>query len=176
MLREFGRDAALGLLDFVKTGDQLRAAEDYLHRAIPITRAMGVRVVAHPSGFAVEAPVALNYNHLHTAFGGSIAAVATLAGYVFLWFELHDANAHVLIRDSAIRYMRPVRETITAVCAPVASNIVGEFRRAIAERRKARLHLRVRVEDGGEAAAEFEATFVALRAASASTRDIGAQR
>ncbi|MEY2577213.1 MAG: hypothetical protein QOI49_37, partial [Verrucomicrobiota bacterium] len=43
---------------------------------------MGVRVVANDeSGFVIEAPVAFNSNHLRTAFGGSINAVATLAAY-----------------------------------------------------------------------------------------------
>jgi thioesterase domain-containing protein len=62
--------------------DRLRAAEKFLHEQIPITRAMGLRVVANDgNGFVVEAPVALNSNHLRTAFGGSINAVATLAAY-----------------------------------------------------------------------------------------------
>ena len=52
---------------------------------------MGVRVVAHDeNGFIVEAPVALNSNHLRTAFGGSINAVATLAAYGLLWLELRE--------------------------------------------------------------------------------------
>ena len=78
---------------------------------------MGLRVVAHgASGFVVEAPVALNSNHLRTAFGGSINAVATLAAYGFLWLELNDAAAHVVVAESSIRFLRPVRETIRAIC------------------------------------------------------------
>ena len=66
-------------------------AEQYFHQQIPITRAMGVRVVAHDeSQFVVEAPVTLNFNHLGTAFGGSINAVATLAAYGLLWLELRE--------------------------------------------------------------------------------------
>jgi hypothetical protein len=43
-------------------------AEEYFHQQIPITRAMGVRVVVHNENeFIVEAPVALNSNHLGTA-------------------------------------------------------------------------------------------------------------
>src|ERR1043166_4799497 len=68
----------------------LREAENFLHEKIPITRAMGIRVISSGNEFAIEAPVALNFNHLGTGFGGSINAVATLAGYVFLWIELHE--------------------------------------------------------------------------------------
>src|SRR3979490_546046 len=90
---------------------------------------MGVRVVAHDdSGFVVEAPVALNSNHLRTAFGGSINAVATLAAYGFLWLELDDASAHVVVAESSIRFLRPVRETIRAICLQPAPNQLTAFR------------------------------------------------
>ena len=93
----------------------LRQAQAFFHEQIPITRAMGVRVVANDeNGFVIEAPVALNSNHLRTAFGGSINAVATLAAYGFLWLELNEAAAHVVVAESSIRFLRPVRETIRA--------------------------------------------------------------
>ena len=92
-------------------------AERYFHQQIPITRAMGVRVVAHDeNGFVIEAPVALNSNHLRTAFGGSINSVATLAAYGLLWLELRQPAAHVVVAESSIRFLRPVRDTIRAIC------------------------------------------------------------
>src|SRR3979409_2110962 len=94
----------------------LLEAEKYFHEQIPITRAMGVRVVANDeNGFVIEAPVALNSNYLRTAFGGSINAVATLAAYGFLWLELNDASAHVVVAESSIRFLQPVCETIRAL-------------------------------------------------------------
>jgi thioesterase domain-containing protein len=144
---------------------RLRDAEKFLHEQIPITRAMGLRVVANDeNGFTVEAPVALNSNHLRTAFGGSINAVATLAAYGFLWMELNEAAAHVVVAESSIRFLRPVRETIRATCArPDASTLVA-FRSQFAEKRKARIRLRVNVTEAGETAAEFEGRFVARTA------------
>src|SRR3954467_1536769 len=116
----------------------LREAEKFLHEQIPITRAMGLRVVANDeNGFTVEAPVALNSNHLRTAFGGSINAVATLAAYGFLWMELNDAAAHVVVAESSIRFLRPVRETIRATCPRPDENILTEFRRDFTENGKA---------------------------------------
>ncbi len=142
---------------------ELRAAEEFFHRQIPLTRAMGVRVTADDErGFSVEAPVALNYNHLHTAFGGSINAVATLAGYGLLWMELRETTAHLLIAGSAIRFLRPVRETISATCVRPAAEKLASFQATLRETGKARIALRVRVEENGEAAAEFQATFVAV--------------
>src|SRR6478672_5524779 len=137
-------------------------AEKFLHEQIPITRAMGLRVVANDeNGFTVEAPVALNSNHLRTAFGGSINAVATLAGYGFLWMELNEAAAHVVVAESSIRFLKPVRETIRATCVRPDPGSLATFRNQFSEKRKARINLRVHVTEAGEIAAEFEGRFVA---------------
>jgi thioesterase domain-containing protein len=153
----------------MKTSDRLRAAEEFFHARIPLTRTMGVRVVPDQEhAFALEAPVALNSNHLQTAFGGSIAAVATLAGYGFLWLELGgDSAAHVLVRESTIRYLRPVRETIRAVCVRPVAEEIERFRATLQAKGKARVTLHVRVEENGAIAAELDGTFVAVQAAAA---------
>jgi thioesterase domain-containing protein len=142
----------------------LEEAEKFLHEQIPITRAMGLRVIAHDAtGFTVEAPVALNSNHLRTAFGGSINAVATLAAYGFLWMELKDAAVHVVVAESSIRFLRPVRETIRATCPRPDPDVLSDFRRHFSDRGKARITLQVKVAEAGETAAEFEGRFVAQR-------------
>lgn len=147
------------------TESALRQAQAYFHEEIPITRAMGVRVVANDeSGFVIEAPVAFNSNHLRTAFGGSINAVATLAAYGFLWLELNDASVHVVVAESSIRFLRPVRETIRAVCLRPAAEELAAFRSQFKAKGKARITLRVNVIEGGETAAEFEGSFVARTA------------
>ena len=136
-------------------------AEKYLHEQIPITRAMGVRVMAHNEReFVVEAPVALNSNHLRTAFGGSINAVATLAAYGLLWLELREHAVHVVVAESWIRFLRPVRETIRATCLRPGPKEWATFEARFADKGKARIALRVNVAEKGETAAEFEGTFV----------------
>jgi thioesterase domain-containing protein len=142
--------------------DRLRAAEQFLHEQIPLTRAMGVRVVSHDdNGVAIEAPVSLNSNHLRTAFGGSINAVATLAAYGLLWLELDDPAVHVVVAESSIRFLRPVRETIRAICARPGPDEWKAFRAEFERAGKARLKLRVKVVETEQTAAEFEGTFVA---------------
>ena len=123
---------------------------------------MGVRVVTHAAdGFAIEAPVALNSNHLRTGFGGSINAVATLAAYGFLWVELRDPAVHVVVAESSIRFLRPVRTMIHAVCARPLPEEWDAFQTRFAEKGKARITLRVNVAEEGEIAAEFEGVFLA---------------
>ncbi len=141
-------------------------AEKYFHQQIPITRAMGVRVVAHDENqFVVEAPVTLNSNHLGTAFGGSINAVATLAAYGLLWLELREQAAHVVVAESSIRFLQPVRETIRAICLRPNQDEWAAFRTRFAEKGKARLKLRVNVVEDGQVTAAFEGTFVAQKTA-----------
>lgn len=139
-------------------------AEQYFHQQIPITRAMGVRVVADDeNGFVIEAPVALNSNHLRTAFGGSINAVATLAAYGLLWLKLEQPAAHVVVAESSIRFLRPVRETIRAICLHPEPADWAAFQTRFAEKGKARINLRVNVVEHGQTAAEFAGIFVAQK-------------
>jgi thioesterase domain-containing protein len=148
----------------LKNDDQLRSAEEFLHARIPPTRAMGLRIVANDeAGVAVAAPVALNSNHLDTAFGGSINAVATIAAYALLWLELCDEAADLVIRHSSIRFLRPIRDTISATCARPDAAELTAFKVRLRATGKARIALRVQVRENGALAAELQATFVALR-------------
>ncbi len=144
--------------------NSLFQAETFLHERIPLTRAMGLRVVPDAaSGFAIEAPVDRNSNHLQTAFGGSINAIATLAGYALLWLELRDEIAHVVIASSTIRFLRPVREMIRAICLRPSEGALEQFKSALRTDGKARMTLSVHVDEDGARAAEFQARFVARR-------------
>ncbi len=140
----------------------MREAEDFLHSRIPLTQAMGLRVLpSEEEGFTVEAPVALNSNHLQTAFGGSINAVATLAAYGFLWLELRGTAADVVIRESTIRFRAPIRDQIRAFCPRPTPAVLAAFLDTLQTTGKARLQLAVQVVEDRHVAAEFKATFVA---------------
>lgn len=143
--------------------EPLVAAERFLHEQIPLTLTMGLRVIAQEAGrFALEAPVTPNRNHLHTAFGGSINALAILAGYGLLWLELRDTAAHVVVAQSSMRFLHPVRETIRALCEPPAPWEIAELKATLRAKGKARITLRVRVEENGMLAAALEGVFVAI--------------
>ncbi|HEY5954583.1 MAG TPA: YiiD C-terminal domain-containing protein [Terrimicrobiaceae bacterium] len=145
-------------------GDKLRETEEFFYRQIPITRAMGVRVTGYDGNeLTLAAPVALNHNHLGTAFGGSLSAIATLAGYGLLWLELDDKNCHLVIRRSSLAFNRPVRREIIAICHRPRPEELAAFKATFAERRKARIDLKATIEEDGVVAVEFSGTFVALR-------------
>src|SRR5476649_1974502 len=89
--------------------------ERFLHEQIPLTAAMGVRVTeCDDAHLVLTAPLGPNRNHLQTAFGGSLHALATLSGYGLLWWLLRKPQAHIVIRESTIQYERPVRDTLRA--------------------------------------------------------------
>src|SRR5581483_6434170 len=63
--------------------------EQYLHRHIPLSAAMGVRVrAASPERVELAAPLAPNINHHETLFGGSGAAIATLSAWTLVNIRL----------------------------------------------------------------------------------------
>lgn len=146
------------------TEDRLRALEATLHREIPLTRAMGVTVVrCDARGLMLAAPLAANLNHKKTAFGGSLAALATLAGWGLLQLLLHDhAPATVVIRDSAVRYLRPVTQDIEATSPLPPAPELERFLRMFERRGMARIELVATIPAGSEEAVQFRGGFVAL--------------
>lgn len=141
----------------------LRETENFLRAQIPITRAMGVGVESHDeTRLVLTAPLELNHNHLGTAFGGSLSAIATLAGYGLLWLKLGDRSAHIVIRDSSIHYRHPVRGTIRAVCQSPDEAALAAFKSRFREKGRARIGLKVVIVEDDKVCVEFEGVYVAL--------------
>lgn len=141
-----------------------KQTQELLHAKIPLTRAMGVRVEDYDGArLVLSAPLKANVNHLGTAFGGSLHALAVLSGYSLLWLELRDAECHIVIRESSVSYDRPVRGELRAVCVRPEAEALAEFRQTFHDQGKARIALAATIEDGGVACVRFRGTFVALR-------------
>lgn len=139
-------------------------AEGFLHEKIPLSHSMGVRVErCDASEVTLTAPLEPNHNHLGTAFGGSLAALATLAGYTFLWAELGDPAVHIVIRRSELDYLRPVRGVLRASCQRPEESGLARFRDAFAKTGKARISLEVTVTEEDEPCLQFRGVFVAIR-------------
>lgn len=142
----------------------IAATERFLHEQIPLSAAMGVRVEAFDKErLILSAPLEPNHNHLGTAFGGSLAVLATLAGYGLLWLELGDRDCHIVIRRSSISYERPVRGRLRAICRQPDEAELAGFKDAFLKKGKARIQLQVTIEEDDEVCVLFEGTFVAIR-------------
>lgn len=142
----------------------LAETERFLHKKIPLSLAMGVRVESfEDNALIVTAPLEPNHNHLGTAFGGSLSAIAMLAGYGMLWLEIKDRDCHIVVRSSTIDYRRPVRGQLRAVCHRPGESELGHLREMFLKKGKARIHLQVDVVEDGEVCVAFEGVYVVLR-------------
>jgi len=141
-----------------------REMEELFYDKMPITRAMGVRVEEYDGRrLVLTAPLRENANHLGTAFGGSLHALAVLSGYGLLWLELRDTESDIVIRDSSISYDRPVRGDLRAACVRPEEKTLDAFKRRFHHKGLARIVLTATIDDAGVTAVRFRGTFVALR-------------
>ena len=146
----------------------LKAAEveHYLHRHIPISAMMGVRVAAcDPTGVILRAPLAPNINHRATVFGGSASAVAILAAWTQLHFTLRQAGIaeRIVIQRNQIEYLAPIVGDFEAVCpalpAPALARLLKMFHRL----GRARTGMTVELRCADQVVARFHGDYVAVR-------------
>src|SRR5580698_8031787 len=131
------------------------ALELFLHEMIPLAKAMGVGVeVSDDRALVLTAPKEQNKNSLNTAFGGSLVALATLAGYGVVW---------ELMKESRAAYRRPVIGDLRAICERPAQAAIAEFKEALARYGKAKLKLRASIVEDGNVAVDVQAAFVVSR-------------
>jgi thioesterase domain-containing protein len=140
--------------------------EKFLHAKIPLTAAMGIRVIeTGPRQLVLEAPLEPNVNHLGSVFGGALHTLPTLACYAALWTLLVEGgvDGHVIVKKSHAHYRQPVRGTFRAVCQRPPPDIARDFVDDLRRFKKARMDLESLVEDtGGKPAVEFHGSFVAV--------------
>jgi thioesterase domain-containing protein len=140
--------------------------ENFLHAKIPLSKAMGIRVVeTGPQRLVLEAPLEPNVNHLGTAFGGSLHALPTLACYAALWTLLRErgVDSHVVVKRSSANYRAPVKGTLRAVCVRPSPDEAEGFMADLRRNKKARMDLAAIVEGvNGKPAVEFTGSFVAF--------------
>jgi thioesterase domain-containing protein len=150
----------------------LQELEQYLHRTIPLSRAMQVTVLElSDERVTLAAPLAPNVNHRGTVFGGSACTLATLAAWSLLHWRLKDwlpATSVVLQRNS-MNYERPVAGDFSARASLAPGALWQLFLRTLERRGRARISMSARLFWGELAAGDFIGEFVALTEAAAST-------
>lgn len=139
--------------------------EQYLHRHIPLSKAMQVSVVeASDDSVAIAAPLAPNINHRETVFGGSASAVAILAAWALLHLRLQRAGitTRLVIQRNEMNYDLPVTDAFVARSSLAAPREWQRFTALLARRGKARISVSAILEQEGRAVARFTGDFVAL--------------
>lgn len=145
--------------------ERTRAVEAYLHEHIPLSAALGARVLAaDPSGVTLSAPLEPNLNHRQTGFGGSISALSILAGWTFLHVTVRPqvAGGNIVIQRSEIEFLRPVASSFEALCLPPDGPAWQGFLDSLTRKRRGRIRLGVRVVAAGELVALFRGQYVVV--------------
>jgi len=138
--------------------------EHYLHRHIPLTAAMGVRVkIAMPARVELTAPLAPNINHHETVFGGSASALATLSAWTLVHIGLRHAgvDAATVIQRNVMSYEEPIRGDFSALCTLTDDDAWQRFLRTLARRGRGRITMNAHLRFDERQVGSFEGDFVA---------------
>jgi thioesterase domain-containing protein len=145
--------------------DRATVLQEYLHGRIPISAAMGVRVLeASPESVVLAAPIEPNVNHRETVFGGSAAAVATLAAWAVLHLALQAQGRAVrlVIQRSVMDFERPIPGGFTATASRPSAADWSRFEHSLSRRNKARISVRSELFLDQLRVASFAGDFVAI--------------
>jgi thioesterase domain-containing protein len=140
--------------------------QHYLHKHIPLTVAMGVRVkIAMPGRVELAAPLAPNINHHDTVFGGSASALATLSAWTLVHVGLRQANveAVIVIQRNVMSYEEPIHGDFSAVCTLIDDSAWQRFLKTLERRGRGRITMNAHLLFDGRQVASFEGDFVALK-------------
>ncbi len=134
------------------------------HRDIALTQHMGLQVDEYSDiGLVLSAPLARNLNHKQTAFGGSLNSLVTLAGWGMVYLVLKEMGreAHIIIQESEISYLRPVTDDFQAICPPAQDEALHKFQRMIRKKNIGRITLPCFIYHEKELAVSFQGSYVA---------------
>ncbi len=141
------------------------ALADYLHKHIPLSRAMDVSVVnASADEVAFDAPLGPNINVHGTMFGGSAAVLGLLAAWSVLHLRLEAEGIanQLVIHRTEMEYLKPIAGTVRAVARLNGGADLAGFLNTLERRGKARLKVAAELWFGGEIVARLIGEFVAV--------------
>jgi thioesterase domain-containing protein len=142
-----------------------QALEAYLHEHIPITRAMQVTVDSVDADHArLAAPLAPNINHRETVFGGSAAALATLAAWTLLHARLTAARlpSRLVIQRNTMEFLAPIPSDFTATARLADPTAWTRFEQMLRRKGRARISTIAKLGCEGREVGEFQGDFVAV--------------
>src|SRR5262249_54513917 len=117
-----------------------------------------------PYGITLSAPLAPNINHRDSAFGGSLAALATLAAWSLVHTRLVSVGitSRLVIQRNTMEFETPACDEFVAVSSFVSEDEWPRLLRMLERRGKGRIAVRSELRCAGEIAGRFEGDFVAL--------------
>ncbi len=119
---------------------------------------------ADDAAVVLRAPLEPNANYKGTAFGGSLYAVAVLAGWAWVtrYLAARGVAADAVIQESSTRFLAPVHGELRAVAAAPAATQIEKFGKMLQRAGRGRIRVRVDVYYGQKPATLFEGVFAAV--------------
>jgi thioesterase domain-containing protein len=146
--------------------DHLFELQHTLYQEIPITRHFNLTVGSYDERcLRLDAPLAENINHAGTAFGGSLSALLTLAGWGIVWFILRESQlqGEIVIQDSSCNYLQPVTHNFSAYCYKPEAPEITRFERMLRSHGRARLEIDATIPTQDKVAVSFHGRYVVSR-------------
>lgn len=140
-----------------------------LHHEIPLSQTLGIALQDYRDlTLSVSAPLAPNINHKQTAFGGSLYAVAVLAGWSLVNLRLAEyqedlpARCEVVIYHSDMQYLRGVNDDFSARVEQSDGLRADRFIQRLLRHGKVSCTETIEIEQGGEVKGCLRAKYVVL--------------
>lgn len=140
--------------------------QQFLHRSVPLSQAMQVRVeLIEADQLVLSAPMAPNLNQHGTVFGGSSATLGVLAAWSLLHVRLTQQAVHckLVVQRTAMEYEAPMSAAFSATATWAAGSDWDKFLAAYHAHGKARIQAQAMLQSAGRRAGRFSGEFVALR-------------
>jgi len=143
----------------------VESLQSVLNERIPLTKTLELKVEEASSRVVLFAPLAANINHLDTAFGGSLYSLAVLAGWSWIWAQLHEQGlqGQIMIRSSEIDYHGPIKSDFRAICEGIQVSDWERALRSLERRGMAKISLQSWVESQGNCEVIFQGDYAILR-------------
>jgi thioesterase domain-containing protein len=138
----------------------------YLHEHIPLSRHLGARLVHWDGRTArLSAPLEPNLNHVGTAFGGSMSALAILCGWTLLHLALEERGVphQLVIQTSTMDFAEPVEGDFTATSSLPDAAQWERFLATLERHHRARIAVAGAVESAAGVGCSYQGRYVALR-------------
>ncbi len=146
--------------------DRCTELEETMHREVPISREMGVKVAAFDGKeLSLTADFKRNINPHGSVFGGSLFSLCALCGWGFLRLKFIDIGTpvQIVLSEGKISYKRPVRSNVAVSCKVQDDEAYTDFLRKIERRGMAKLTVEMTISDGGKTAVRFTGRFATTR-------------
>lgn len=136
---------------------------EFLHREVPLTAAMDIRVLRSEAGeVEIAAPLAPNRNLHGTAFAGSLATLGLISGWTVLNRALADAElkAHLVAQKNECVFHAPATQELRAIARLPAQEWL-RFTATLQHKGRARLDVITEIRAGGILAVTHTGTYAA---------------